>query len=166
MTEQLSTTQLCNVCCCCWVAQLCPTLLDPMDCSMPSSPVLHHLQELAQTHVQWVNDAIHPPHPLLPASSPAFYLSHHQSFPMSRLFASGDQNIVASGSASVLPMNSQGCCLLGLTGLVSLLSKGLSRVFFSTTVQKHQFFGAQPSLWFNFHIFNSSLYCANPREAL
>ena len=112
------STQLYNVCCS--VAQSCPTLLDPMDCSMPSFPLLHHLPELAQTHVSWVNDAIHPPHPLLPASSPAFDLSHHQSFPVSRLFASGDQNIVASASASVLPMNSQGCFLLGLTGLISL----------------------------------------------
>ena len=59
------------------------------------------------------------------------------SFPMSQLFASGDQSIVAS--ASVLPLNNQDWFLLGLTGLLSLLSKGLSRVFSSTTVQKHQF---------------------------
>ena len=86
------------------------------------------------------------------------------SFPMSWLSTLGGQSIGAS--SSVLPMNIHSWFPLGLTGLVSLLSKGLSRVFFSTTVQKHQFFGAQPSLWFNFHIFNSSLYCANPREAL
>ena len=74
------------------------------------------------------------------------------SFPMSRLFASGGQRIGASASASVLPMNMQGWFSLGLTGLISLQSKGLSRVFSNNTVQKHQFFGTQPSLWFNSHI--------------
>ena len=73
------------------------------------------------------------------------------SFPMSWLFASGVQSIRASASASVLPMTLQGWFPLGLTGLISLLSKGLSRVFSSTIVQKHQFFGAQPSLWSNSH---------------
>ena len=73
------------------------------------------------------------------------------SFPMSQLFASRGQNIRAA-SASALPMNSQGWFPLGLTGLISLLSKGLSRVFSSTTIRKHQFFGAQPSLWSNSHI--------------
>ena len=79
-----------------------------------------------------------------------FNLSQHQCFPMSRLFTSGSQSIGASASGSVLPMNIRGWFPLGLT---SLLSKGFSRVFSSTTVQKHQFFGAQPSLWFNSHIF-------------
>ena len=85
--------------------------------------------------------------PLLscPQSFPA-----SRSFPMSRLFTSGGQCIGAS--ASVLPMNIQDWFPLGLTGLISLLSKGLSRVFSNTTVQKHQFFSAQPSLWFNSHI--------------
>ena len=67
------------------------------------------------------------------------------SFPMSQLFALGSQNIGASALASVFPMNSQGRFLLGLTGLISLLSKGLSRDFSSTTVWKHQFFSTQPS---------------------
>ena len=74
------------------------------------------------------------------------------SFPMSRLFASGGQSIGASASVSVLPMTIQGLSLLGLTGLISLLSKGLSRVFYNTIFQKHQFFSIQPSLWSNFHI--------------
>ena len=65
------------------------------------------------------------------------------SFPMSQFFASGGQSIGASALASVLPLNIQGLFLLGLTGFISLLSKGLSRVFFNTTVQKHQFFSAQ-----------------------
>ena len=72
-------------------------------------------------------------------------------FPMSRVFASGGQSIGASASASVLPMSIWGWFPLGLTGLISLLSKGLSRVFSSTTVRKCQFFVAQPSLWFNSH---------------
>jgi len=73
-------------------------------------------------------------------------LSQHQSFPMSQCFASGGQSIGASASASVFPMNTQGWFPLELTGWISLQSKGLSRVFFSTTVWKHQFFSAQPSL--------------------
>jgi len=74
------------------------------------------------------------------------------SFPMSWLFASGGQSIGASASALVLLMNIQGWFPLGLTSLFSLQTKGLSRVLSRTTVQKHQFFGAQPSLWSNFHI--------------
>ena len=69
-----------------------------------------------------------------------------ESFPMSQLFASGGQSIGASASASVLPMNTQDWYPLGWTGWISLQSKGLSRVFSNTTVQKHQFFGAQLSL--------------------
>ena len=72
------------------------------------------------------------------------------SFPVSRLFASGDQSIGAS--ASVLPVNIQGWFPLGLTGLISLQYKGLSRVFSSTTVWKHQLFSTQPCLWSNSHI--------------
>ena len=74
------------------------------------------------------------------------------SFPMSQFFTSGGQSIGASASASVLPMNIQGWFPLGLTALISLLSKALSRVFSNTTVQNHQFFGAQPPLWSNSHI--------------
>ena len=71
------------------------------------------------------------------------------SFPIRWLFTSGDQSIGASASASVLPMNIQGWFPLVLTGLISLLSKGLSRVFSSMTIGKHQFFSTQPSLWSN-----------------
>ena len=74
------------------------------------------------------------------------------SFPSSWFFTSSCQRVGASASASLLPKKIQGWFLLGLTGLISLLSKGLSRIFSSTTAQKHQFFGAQPSLWFNSHI--------------
>ena len=81
-----------------------------------------------------------------------------QSFPASRCFlmswllATGGQSIRASASASVLPMNIQDWFPLGLTRLISLEFKGLSRVFSNTTVWKHQFFGAQPSLWCNSHL--------------
>ena len=74
------------------------------------------------------------------------------SFPMSWLFTSGGQSIRASVSASVLPMNTQGWFPSGLTGLIFLLSKRLSGVFSSSTIWRHQFFSAQPSLWFNSHI--------------
>ena len=75
------------------------------------------------------------------------------SFPMSQFFASGGQSIRVSASASVLPMNIQDWFPLGWTGWISLQSKGLSRVFSNTTVQKHQFFSAQFSLWSNSHIY-------------
>ena len=128
----------------------CLTLCDPIDCSTPGFPVLHYHPEFAQTHVHWVNDAIQPSHPLSfpfssPQSSPA-----SGCYPVSQLFATGGQNIEAS--ASVLPMNIQDWFPLGLTSLISLLSKGLSRVFFSTTIQKYQLISAQLSLWPNSHI--------------
>ena len=92
------------------------------------------------------------------SSSGALFSSCPQSFPasgsflMSQLFASDGQTIKASASATVLTMNIQGWFPLGLTGLISLLSKGLSRVFSSTIVWKHQFFSSQPSLWSSSHI--------------
>ena len=83
----------------------------------------------------------------------AFSLSQHQGlFQWIGFLHQVAKSIGASASASVLPMNIQDWFLLGMTGLISLLSKGLSRVFSNTTVQKHQFFGAQLSLWFNSHI--------------
>ena len=87
-------------------------------------------------------------HPLLlcPQSFPV-----SGTFPMSWLFASDGPNTGASASASVLPMSIQGWFPLRLTGLISLLSKGLSGVFSSTTVQRYQFFGAQPSLQSSSH---------------
>ena len=73
------------------------------------------------------------------------------TFPMSQFFTSGGQSIGVSASASILLMNIQDWFPLGFTGLISLQSKGLARVFSNTTVQKHQFFGAQLSLWSNSH---------------
>ena len=74
------------------------------------------------------------------------------SFPMSQLFTWGGQSTGVSASASVLPMNTQDWCPLGWTGWFSLQSKGLSRVFSNTTVQKHQFFNTQPSSQSKSHI--------------
>ena len=91
--------------------------------------------EFAETHVHWVGDAIQPSHPvtLFPSCPQSFSASG--SVPTSQLFASGGQNLGASASASVLPMNNQGWFHWGLTGLIFLQSKTLSRVLFSTTVQ-------------------------------
>ena len=82
-----------------------------------------------------------PPFSSCPQSFPTLV-----SFPVSWLFISAGQNIGALASASVVPVNIQGLFPLGLTGLISLLSRGLSRVFSSTTIQTHQFLGSQPSL--------------------
>ena len=108
----------------------CPSLF-PRVCSnsCPLSPWCHPTISSSVT-----------PFSSCPLSFPA-----SESFPMSRLFTSGGQTIGASASASVLPVNIQGWFPLGLTGLISLLSMGLSRVFFSTTVWNHQFFFMVPT---------------------
>ena len=122
-----------------------------MDYRTPGFPTPHNLLEFGQVHVHCISDTIQPSHPLT-SSSPALSLSQHQGFfPMSWLFASGNQNTGSSASAAVLPMSIQGWFPLMLTGLISLLSRGLSALFFSTTVQRHQFFGALPSLWSSSH---------------
>ena len=134
------------------VAQSHPTLCNPMDCRMPGFAVQHQLLEFTQTHV---HESVMPSnhlvlcHPLLllPSIFPA-----SGSFKMSQFFLLGGQSIGVSASASVLPMNNQDWFPLGGTGWISLQSKGVSKVFFNTTVQKHQFFGAQLSLWSNSHI--------------
>ena len=115
------------------------TLCDPMNCSTPGLPVHHQLPEFTQTHVHLVSDAIQPSHPLSSPSPPAFNLSQHQGlFQWDGLFSSGGQNIGTSASAAVFPMNIQGWFPLGLSDLICLQSKGFSRVFSSTIVQKHQ----------------------------
>ena len=113
-----------------------------MDCSTPGFPVLHYLLEFAQIHIHWVGDVIEPSHPLsplllLPSTFPSIRV-----FSSGRFFTSGGQSIGPSASASVLPMNIQGWFPLGLTSLISLQAKRLSRVFSSTTTGKHQFLGA------------------------
>ena len=133
---------LCWCCLCsCSVTKLCLILCNLMNCSIPGFPVLHYLPEFAQTHsigtVMLSNHLIlcHFLF-LLPSFFPA-----SGSFSVSHTFASGAQSIGDSASVSVLPMNNQGRFPLRLTGLISLQPKGLSRVLFSTTIQRHQFFG-------------------------
>ena len=123
----------------------------PWTAAMQGFPVHHQLREFTQTHVHWVGDAIQPSHPLLYAS-PTFSLSQHQG--LFQWVSSSPQvaKVLEFPSASVLPMNTQDWFPLGWTGWISLQSKGLSRVFSNTTVQKHQFSGAQLSLWSDFHI--------------
>ena len=121
------------------VTQSCPTLCDPMDCSMPSLPVHHQLPELTQTHVHCVSDAIQPSHPccpllLLPSVFPSIRVFSNESAFLIRW-----PSIGISASASVLSINIQNWSPLEWTGSVSSQSKGLSRVFFNTTVQKHLF---------------------------
>ena len=127
------------------VIQSCPTLHEPMNPSTPGLPVHHQLPEFTQTHVHWVSDAIQPSHPLSSPSPSAPIPSQHQSFPMSQLFAWGGQSTGVLALTSFLPKKSQGWSPSEWTGWISLKSKGLSRVFSNTTVQKHQFFGAQLS---------------------
>ena len=114
-----------------------------MGCSMLGFSVLHCLLEFVQTHIHWVSDVIQPSHPLSLPFPLTLSLSQHQglfwcsgrALFQSRLFTSGGQSIGAWASASVLPMNIQDWFPLGLSGLISLQSKGLSRVFSSTTVK-------------------------------
>ena len=127
---------------------MCLTPCDPMDRGMPGSSVLHCFLKFSQIHVHYVGDATISSSVVSFSSCPQS-LPASESFPMSWLFVSGGQSIGAL--TSVLPMNIQGSFPLGLTGLI-LLSKVLSRVFPSTAIQKHQFFGTQPSLWANSHI--------------
>ena len=134
------------------VAQSCLTLGDPMNCSMPGLSVHHQLRVHSNSCPlsRWCHIAISSsvvPFSFCPQSLPA-----SESFLMSQLFAWGGQSTGVSAFASVLPMNTQDWSPLGWTGWISLQSKGLSRVFSNTTVQKHQFFSAQLSRQSNSHI--------------
>ena len=134
------------------VPQSCSTLCDPMNRSTPGLPVHHQRPEFTQTHIHRVGDAIQPSHPVIPFSSCPQSLPASESFPLSQPVTWGGQSIGVSASASVLPMNTQDWSPLGWTGWISLQSKGLSRLFSNTTVQKHQCFRAQPSSQSNAHI--------------
>ena len=136
---------------CCSVTQLCLTLCNPTDTRLPCPSPSPRAYINSCPSSWWC-------HPTISSSVVPFF-SGLQSFPasgsflVSWLFTSGSpQSIGASASASILPMNIQNWFPLGLTKLITLQSKGLSRVFSNTTVQKHQFFGTQHSLWSNSHI--------------
>ena len=143
--------------CCCSVAQSCPNLCNPMDCSMPASVSLTISQSLPKfMSIALVMPSGHLilwcPLLLLPSIFLSTFFQHWKmTFPMSQLFASDDQNTGVSASSLVLPVSIRGCFPFRLTGLISLLSKGPSGVFSSTTVQMHQFFSAPPSLWSSSH---------------
>ena len=135
-------------CCCCYsVIQSCP--VTPWTAAHQASlsfTIYWNLLKLMLNHWCHLTSSFS----VVPFSSCLQSFPASGSFPMSRLFALGGQSIGVS--ASVLPMNIQDLFPLGLIVLISLQSKGLSRVFSNTTVQKHQFFGTQPSLWSSFHI--------------
>ena len=141
-TERSSSVQFLSV------AQSCPTLWDTMDCSTPGFSVHRQFPELAQECLssQWCHPAISSS--VIPSSCLQSFPASG-SFPVSQFFTSGGQSIGASVSASVLPVNIQDWFPLGLTDWISLQ---LSRIFSNTTVQKHQFFSAQLSLWSSSHI--------------
>ena len=138
-----------KLCCvasfCCSVSKLYLTLCDPMDCSTPNFPILHHLPEFAQTRAHWDDDVIQLSHPL----SPPLLLP--SIFPNIRIFSSELAFHIRwpkywGFSFNISPSNKySGLFPLGLIGLITLLSKGLSSVFSSTTVQKHQFFSLRYS---------------------
>ena len=134
---------------CCLVTQSCPTLCDSMDYSMPGLPVSHHLGVCPSSCPLhwWCHPAISSSDALFSFCPQSFPVSG--TFPMSQLFESGGQNTGAS--ASVLPTSIQGWFPLRFTGLISLLPKGLSGAFCSTTVQRHQFFAALPFLQSSSH---------------
>ena len=134
------------------VAELCPTLRpDELQHARPPCPSpAPGVHSNSCPSSQWCHPAISSS--VVPFSSCPQSLPASESFPMRQLFASGDQSIGVSASVSVLPINIRDWCPLGWTGWISLQLKGLSRVFSNTTVQKHQFFGAQPSSQSSSHI--------------
>ena len=132
--------------------QSCLTLCNTMDCSIPGYPSVTNSQSLLKLmSIESVTPSNHLIlcHPLLSSCLQSFRVSG--SFLLSQSFTSSDQTIGVSALASVFPVNIQDWFPLGWTGWI-LQSKWLSRVFSNTTVQKHQFFGAQLSLWSNSHI--------------
>ena len=127
-------------CCFCSVTKSCLTLCNAMNCNTPDFPVLHYLLEFAQIQVHWIGDAIQPSHPLLPPSPLVLNLSQHQGlFQWVNSSHQVAKVLELQLQHQVLPMNIQGWFPLELTGLISLQSKELSRIFSSTTIWKHSF---------------------------
>ena len=116
--------------------QSCPSVYSAMGCSMPGFPIHHQLSELTQAHVHRLGDAIQPYHSVFPFSSCLQSFLTSGSFPMSQLFLSGQQITGDSASLSVHPVNIQDWFFWGWTALISLQSKGLSRVFSKTIDQR------------------------------
>ena len=136
----------------CLVAKLCPTFANQWTAAhqaLPSSTISQSLLKFISIELVMPSNHLIFCHPilLLPSIFPSIRVFSRVSF-----FSLGGQSIRASASATVLPMNIQDGFPLGGTGWISLQSKGLSRVFSNIAFQKHQFFGAQPSLWSNSHM--------------
>ena len=127
------------------VAQSCPTLCNSMNCSTPGLPVHHQLPDFTQTHVCRVRDPIQPSHPLSSPSPPAPNPSQNQSLFQWVNSSHEVAKVLEFQLQPVLPMNIQDWSPLEWTSWICLQSKGLSRVFSNTTVQKHQFFSTQLS---------------------
>ena len=134
------------------VAQSCPTLCYPMNYSTPGLPVHHQLLEFTQTHLHQVSDAIQTSHPLSSSSPPAPNPSQHQSFSNESTLRMRWPKYWSFSFSIILSKEIPGLISFRMDWLDLLAVKGLSRVFSNTTVQKHQFFGAQPSSQFNSHI--------------
>ena len=129
----------------------CIWLCDLMDCSMPGFPSLHYLPEFAQTHVHWVSDAIQQSHPLLPPSPPAFNISQHQGL-LNRLTLCIRQSEYWNFIVSISPSNDYSRLIsFRIDWFDALIVQGTLKSLSSTTVWKHQFFHAQPTLWPNIH---------------
>ena len=126
-------------------SQSCPTLCDPMDCSMPGFPVHHQLPELVQTHVHWVSDAIQPSHPLLSPSPPAFNLSQHQSL-FQWVSSSHQVAKKLEFQLQISPSNEYSGLISFRMDWFDLAVQGTLKSLLNTTVQKYQFFGTQLSL--------------------
>ena len=134
------------------VGQSCPTLCDPMNRSTPGLPVHHQLLEFTQTHVHWVGDAIQPSHPLSSASPPAPNLSQHQSL-LQLVNSSHEVAKYWSFSFSIIPSKEiPGLISFRMDWLDLLAVLGTLKSLLQHPVQKHQFFGTQPSSQSNSHI--------------
>ena len=134
------------------VAQSCPTLCDPMDCSMPGFPVYHQLPGLAQTHVHRVGDAIQPSHPLSSPSPPAFSVSQNRVFSSESAFHIRWPKYW-SFSFNFSPSNEYSGLISFRVGWFDLRAvQGILKSLLQHQVQKHQLFGTQLSLWSNSHI--------------
>ena len=135
----------CSHCYYCSVAHSCPSLFDPMDYSTPDLPVPHHLLTFAQIHVHCIGDAIQSSHPLMPSSSVLNFSQHQGLFQWVGCSHQMTKILELQLQHSSFQLI-QGWSPIRLTGLISLLFKGLSAVFSSITVRRHQFFGFLPSL--------------------
>ena len=121
---------------------------NPMDCSLPGFPVHHQFPELTQTHVHRIGNAIQPSHSLLFPSPPTFDLSQHQG-----LFKCVNSSHQVANILEFQLQHQSFQWIFRIDGLITLQSKGISRVFSNTTVQKHHFLGTQPSLSSNCPIY-------------